>query len=132
MGNCKLQFPGHHSYFRKDFQMLLAVNEGEIYRHSVHLVTHSNNKTKKINFKNLRPTKPIYVAPPGIVCVVRVKHRFQQSFSHITTVSGCNRELNAHFYSAASLWFQVPDTLLDITPSHIMPSGEQLVPLKRL
>ena len=30
---------------------------------------------------------------------------------HITTVSGCDRELNAHFYSAASLWYQIPDTL---------------------
>ena len=29
---------------------------------------------------------------------------------HITTVSGCERELNAHFYSAASLWYQIPDT----------------------
>ena len=29
---------------------------------------------------------------------------------HITTVSGCDRELNAHFYSAASLWYQIPDT----------------------
>ena len=27
----KLQFHGHHSYFRKDFQMLLAVKKGEIY-----------------------------------------------------------------------------------------------------
>ena len=49
------------------------------------------------------------------VCVVRVYRRFQQSFSHIKTVSGCNRELNANFYSAASLWYQVPDTLLDTT-----------------
>ena len=29
---------------------------------------------------------------------------------HITTVSGCDRELNAHFYSAASLRYQIPDT----------------------
>ena len=29
---------------------------------------------------------------------------------HITTVSGCDREINAHFYSAASLWYQIPDT----------------------
>ena len=36
--------------------------------------------------------------------------RFQQFFSHITTVSGCDRELNAHFYSAASLKYHVPDT----------------------
>ena len=29
---------------------------------------------------------------------------------HITTVSGCDKELNAHFHSAASLWYQIPDT----------------------
>ena len=33
------------------------------------------------------------------------------SFSHIATVSGCGRELNAHFQSAASLKYHVPDTL---------------------
>ena len=32
-------------------------------------------------------------------------------FSHIATVSGCGRELNAHFYSAASLKYHAPDTL---------------------
>ena len=31
-------------------------------------------------------------------------------FSHITMVSGCDRELNAHFYSAASLKYLAPDT----------------------
>ena len=43
---------------------------------------------------------------PVGVCVelVRIKHHFQQSFSHIKSVSGCNRGLNAHFYGAASLW----------------------------
>ena len=52
-------------------------------------------------------------------------------FSHITTVSGCDRELNAHFYSAASLQYHAPDTWHDTTPSHIiltLPSEEQLVP----
>ena len=38
---------------------------------------------------------------------------------HITTVSGCDRELNAHFYSAASLWY-LPDT----TSSHIILTPE--------
>ena len=28
--SCTLQFHGHHSYIRKDFQMLLAVKEEEI------------------------------------------------------------------------------------------------------
>ena len=39
-----------------------------------------------------------------------VRIRFQQFFSHIEVVSGCDRELNAHFYSAASLKFHAPDT----------------------
>ena len=69
---------------------------------------------------------------------------FQQFFSHITTVPGCDRELNAHFYSAASLKYHAPETWHDITSSHIiltlgrpvlalprkvwMPREEQLVP----
>ena len=35
-------------------------------------------------------------------------------------MSGCDRELNAHFYSAASLMYHVPDTWHDTTPSHII------------
>ena len=35
-------------------------------------------------------------------------------------VSGCDRELSAHFYSAASLKNHVPDTWCDTTPSHII------------
>ena len=36
---CKiLQFHGHHSYFRKDFQMLLAANIGHNV-HSFHIAT---------------------------------------------------------------------------------------------
>ena len=35
-------------------------------------------------------------------------------------MSGCDRELNAHFYSAASLKYHVPDTWHDTTPSHII------------
>ena len=46
---------------------------------------------------------------------------------HITTVSGCDRELNAHFYSAASLWYQILDTLPDITSSHIILTPERPV-----
>ena len=41
-------------------------------------------------------------------------------FSHITTVSGSARELNAHFYSAASLKYHAQDTWHDTTPSHII------------
>ena len=60
------------------------------------------------------------------------------------TVFGCDKELNAHFYSAASLKYHVPDTWYDTTPGHIIltlgqpvlalprksrvPSEEQLVP----
>ena len=46
------------------------------------------------------------------VCFVfiRALSRFQQYFSHIATVSGCGRELNAHFSSAASLKYHAPDT----------------------
>ena len=35
-------------------------------------------------------------------------------------MSGCDRELNAHFYSAASLKYHVPDTWHHTTPSHII------------
>ena len=51
---------------------------------------------------------------------VRVQCCFQQFFSHIMTVSGCDRELNAHFYSAASLTYHAPNTWHDTTPSHII------------
>ena len=35
-------------------------------------------------------------------------------------MSGCDRELNAHFYSAASLKYHGPDTWHDTTPSYII------------
>ena len=35
-------------------------------------------------------------------------------------MSGCDRELNAHVYSAASQKHHVPDTWHDTTPSHII------------
>ena len=35
-------------------------------------------------------------------------------------MSGCDSELNAHFYSAASLKYHVPDIWHDTTPSHII------------
>ena len=77
-----------------------------------------------------------------LVCLVCL-FGFNVAFNiicHITMVSGCDRELNSHFYSAASLWYQIPDTLPDTTSSHIIltpsptpkigvPGGEQLVPL---
>ena len=44
------------------------------------------------------------------VCVFGFNVAFQQFFSHITTVSGCDREFNAHFNSAASLKFHALDT----------------------
>ena len=33
----------------------------------------------------------------GFVCFIWALPHFQQSFSHIAMVSGCGRELNAHF-----------------------------------
>ena len=30
-------------------------------------------------------------------CFIQALHHFQQSFSHIVTMSGCGRKLNAHF-----------------------------------
>ena len=39
---------------------------------------------------------------------------------HIMTVSGCDRELSAHFYSAASPKYHAADTWHDTTPSHII------------
>ena len=41
-------------------------------------------------------------------------------FCHITTVSGCDREIIAHFYSTASLKYHAPDTRHDTTPCHII------------
>ena len=41
-------------------------------------------------------------------------------FSHITTVSGCSSQLNAHFYSAASLKNHSSDTWHYTTPNHII------------
>ena len=35
---------------------------------------------------------------------------FQQFFSRIMTVSGCDREFNVHFCSAALLKYHAPDT----------------------
>ena len=44
------------------------------------------------------------------VCVNSGLTSLSTIFSHITTVSDCDRELNAHFYSAASLKYHVQDT----------------------
>ena len=44
-----------------------------------------------------------------IVCLFGFNVAFN-IICHITTVSGYDRELNAHFYSAASLLYQIPDT----------------------
>ena len=61
-GNCKW----HHSYFRKYFQMLLAVNTGQVkYPHHL-LYAHSNKDAKNPFFtktKKLIP-KDDLVAPP--------------------------------------------------------------------
>ena len=47
-------------------------------------------------------------------------------------MSGCDRELNAHFYSAATLKYHVPDTWHDTTPSHIILTlGRPVIALPR-
>ena len=47
-------------------------------------------------------------------------------------VSGCDRELSAHFHSAASLWYQIPDNLPDTIPSHIiLTAGRPVLALIR-
>ena len=51
-----------------------------------------------------------FVYAESCLLFVRVLRRFQQFFCHITTVPGCDREVNAHFYSAASLKYHAPDT----------------------
>ena len=43
-----LQFHGHHSYFRKDYHMLLAVKEDEIQPPHRKLGQNSNNSKIKI------------------------------------------------------------------------------------
>ena len=66
----------------------------------------------QIRTRNQRLQMAEYTARRKIMLLlfVRVLRRFQQFFSHITTVSGCDTELNAHFYSVASLKYHAPDT----------------------
>ena len=54
------------------------------------------------------------------VCLFVCLIDFQQSFSHIATISGCGRELIAHFHSAASLKYHAPDALTWYSISHII------------
>ena len=54
------------------------------------------------------------------VCVYSGLMSLSTIFQDIMTVSGCGRELNAHFYSAATLKYHVPDTWHDTTPGHII------------
>ena len=53
-------------------------------------------------------------------CLFGFNVAFNIFFSHITTVSGCDRELIALFYSAASMKYHAPDTWHDTTLSHII------------
>ena len=47
-------------------------------------------------------------------------------------MSGYDRELNAHFYSAASLKYHAPDTWHDTTPSYItLTLGRPVLALPR-
>ena len=78
-------------------------------------------ETGKMNMTVLGTTTMFCVSLPGHrftfpcweICLFVCLFRFNVAFNiicHITTVSGCDRELNAHFYSAASLWYQIPDS----------------------
>ena len=50
---------------------------------------------------------------------VLVERRFQQLFSHITTMSGCDRK-QCSLFGTASLKYHGPDTWHDTTSSHII------------
>ena len=78
--------------------------------------------------------------PPASCCCL---FGFNVAFNNFLVIC-CDRELNVHFYSAASLKYHAPYTRHDTTPSHIIltlgrpdlalprkswvPSEEQLVP----
>ena len=64
--------------------------------------------------------------PHCCCCLIRFNVTFQIFFSHITMVSGCDIELNAHFYSAVSMKYHAPDTWHNTTPSHIKPACKTL------
>ena len=66
-------------------------------------------------FSPLWLSKNVYAFLVTIVRMIQMVRLFGFNVAfniicHITTVSGGDRELNAHFYSAASLWYQIPDT----------------------
>ena len=73
--------------------------------------TQNSEKTWHYSFK---------IQWPQIVCFIQILHHFQKYFSHIETMSGCDRELNAHFKSAASLKQHASKTWHGIPPSHII------------
>ena len=58
-GNYSLQFPGHHSYFRKYFQMLLALN-----MYCLHIV-HFSNIDEKINQRTNGPVNAHLISWPS-------------------------------------------------------------------
>ena len=63
----ELQFHRHHSYFRKDFQMLLAIKEGIIYppHHTLGQIKQQQNKNLSLISKIRKnwPLNPSYVVP---------------------------------------------------------------------
>ena len=65
------------------------------------------------------------------IIFIQTERRFQQSFNHIATVSGCGRELNAHLKSAASLTYHTSGTWRDIPPSHNKLTPDRPVPLSQ-
>ena len=61
--------------------------------------------------------------------------RLNVAFNNLSVIwrlfSGCDRELNAHFKSAASLTYHTSDTWLDIPPSHIILTLDRPVSLSQ-
>ena len=50
----KLQFHGHHSYFRKDFQMLLTLKEGHNIALTACTISHIATTKQKIIISKIR------------------------------------------------------------------------------
>ena len=83
-----MQFPGHHSYFRTYFQMLLAVKEGErqpSYRALGHIWQQESNDK---NMKNIDLLTVIHCVPCKSL---RTKKLFTFFDLHIFSINGFNR-----------------------------------------
>ena len=98
---------------KRDLFLSLSLRKDMLLQHSNHSETY---RTHMVSLETSEGA-PLLGCLVFIACVcvfffffnlpygltAEVLRRFQKFFSHITTVSGCDRELNAHVYSAASL-----------------------------